>query len=271
MKLHNPTEIMVFLRDDIHHRLLTLKPGEIIDIEPYLRQSLTPYVQEFKLRWLLDDLDLPPGTQSENLDGSYSNFRAHKTQSDTEFNAAKAMGQSDSAEIADIWKQHDTITLIPHEATIKSEDKDSSNFIFPQESISERQAREEREAREAASGISPISGTEGRDDSPVFEEELSDEGPAYLRNTEAPTHLEGFGEELANEIVENDDDNNEEKLPNDAPVTFSQITLSTKAQLWQMADQLGVDATGTKKELIERICKYYWRVHHTNMQVGNNE
>ena len=267
MKLHNPGNAMIFLRDEVKRTLITLKPGGIISVEPHQRALFATYVQSFNLKWLLDADDLPSGTDPEAFEGTYAHFKKQGSD-DATFDATKAMAQSDAEEIADIWKEQDTIRFVPHASSQpqsqpkKSREGADTDFIFPvtsaKESTPQNSALEELTGEESEG---TVRGDSGGFYSPLSEN-ISAEGPDYLRNAAAPEGLEGFGEELLTQ-----EDPETDGLPDNAPVTMSQLTLSTKSQLWQMADQLGVDATGSKKEVVAKIVKYYWKVHYTNLQL----
>ena len=279
MRLHNPTPRMVFLRDDINRTMVVLKPEETISVLPHMRQVFAPYVQAFELKWLLDDSDLPPGMSNiDDTMGTHQYFNKHAKDEEV-FNAAKAVAQSDSAEIAEIWKENDVVSLVPHVSTRKPGTTTDDDFLFLKES-SEQETKTVHEIakvtdddlRAMLTGHDEAWEGEWKDgESPAVSSGSSSEGPDYLRNNDAPEGLEGFGgDEYSPENGEGIEGEATAKLPSDAPVTISQLTLSTKAQLFEMADKIGVDANGTKKEIIDRICKYWWKIHATKMSLDAN-
>ena len=273
MRLHNPTERMVFLRDDINRTMVVMKPKETISVAPHMRQVFAPYVQAFDLRWELDDTDLPPGMGGEDVAGTHRYFEKHDEEV---FNATKAVAQSDSAEIAEIWKEHDVVSLVPHVSTRKPGTETDDDFLFLKES-SEQETKivheiakvTDDDLRAMLTGHDEAWEGEWKDGEPsTVSADSKSEGPDYLRNNDVPDGLEDFGgEEYTSENGEGVDGGETTKLPHDAPVTISQLTLSTKAQLFEMADKIGVDANGTKKEIIDRICKYYWKTHATKISL----
>ena len=274
MRLHNPTERMVFLRDDINRTMVVMKPKETISVAQHMRQVFAPYVQAFELRWELDDTDLPPGMAGEDVAGTHRYFEKHDEEV---FNAAKAVAQSDSAEIAEIWKENDVVSLVPHVSTRKPGTETDDDFLFLKES-SEQETKTVHEIskvtdddlRAMLTGHDEAWEGEWKDgESPTSS--VPEDGPDYLRNNDVPEGLEGFGgDEYSPENGEGIEGEATAKLPSDAPVTISQLTLSTKAQLFEMADKIGVDANGTKKEIIDRICKYWWKIHATKMSLDAN-
>jgi hypothetical protein len=232
---------MVFIRDEVNSKFIVLKPEDILHVPPYLRDTLNKYVKEFQLRWLLDEEDLAPEARNKShlMEGTFNHYKAQKD--DTEFDAKAAVDQSDSEEIADIWKSQDVVRFEPHEALRTKPGQDSADFLEFTEDTPEK------------------TGTQ----TPVPEE-----GPDYLRSDVAPAELEDFGQSLM--IDEDPLALEQSPLPDTAPVTMSQLQLNTKAQLWEMCDKLGIDNTGTKKEIIDRICKYWWHAHRQDRQ-GNEK
>lgn len=253
------------MRDEVRHTLITIKPEEIVSIDPHLRQAVNQYVQTFELRWLLDDEDLAPDTRAraQLLEGTHSHFREQQKQQqeDGQFNASKALDQSDAAEIASIWKEHDTLTYVPHSA-IRTPGTDSADFLTLQEKAAQHEGPAPYQSDDDLFYCegNPLTGDEPST--------LPEDGPAYLRNSPAPTEVDDFGQDDPLSIMDVGSETGS-SLPDSAPVTLSQLQLYTKAQLWETADKLGIDNTGTKKDLIDRVCKYWWRVHHTNLQVLN--
>jgi hypothetical protein len=266
MKLYNPSDSLIALRDEINHTRIILHPKGIIDVQPHLVQSFSKYVRPLGLQWLLDDVDLPAHARikSEDIQGTHANFR--KTEKG--FDAQKAMEQSDATEIAEIWHEHDPVTYVPHETTVSA--KDNADFLFLKEDTSV--TKEETAASISTPEEFPSVSTAESIPS------VSDEGPDYLRNVSAPEELEEFGATLLTQdddlfagMGEGEEDEHEhELLPDSAPVTISQLRLSTKAALWEMGDKLGIDTTGTKQEIIQKLCKYHWKAHQLRLQMMQN-
>lgn len=260
MRLHNPTETYVFLRDELRRQLITLKPGETISIENHQRAIFAKYVQSFNLKWLLDKEDLPAGTSLDEIEGTFAHFAK---KDDMVFDPKAALDQSDAAEVAEIWKEQDTVRFVPHVSSkeyIKSVPP-ATDFLF----IKEEDTEEGKETNpEMGRGTDDeFTNPYGQWEAGTDASEIPEEGPNYLRSDPAPEEvLTPF---VANtSSVEYNNSEEEDGLPDDAPCTLSELRMSTKAQLWERCDKLGVDTSGTKNEIIGRICKYYWQVYYTN-------
>lgn len=264
MKLLNPTQRVVFLRDEVNRKLIVLKPGEMTNVLPTQREVFSKYVQGFQLRWILDTDDLPPHLREESGERQgtldyYHKYEQGKEDSTT-FDAVKALAQSDSQEIADLWKEHDTIRYIPHVSTNKPITPGSEeDFLFPKED-STAQIQEGKIIQE----ISPL--TDQEFDALLKGGESEED---FITSATSPTTI--FEEERReDELLETEEGDEDTRLPHNAPITLNQLTMSTKAQIWEMLDKLGLDTSGTKKELIKKIVKYYQNAHYTNIHNVNN-
>ncbi len=257
MKLLNPTDRVIFLRDEVNRKLIVLKPGELIDVSYTQREVFSKYVQGFQLRWILDDDDLPPALRgsSDERQGTLQYYRKHEQKDDGAdgFDAAKALAQSDSEEIANVWKEHDTVRYIPHVSTTKPITPGSpEDFLFFKEG-STTETQEGKVIQE----ISPLTREEFDTILTAGEREDGYEDTSVFEAETVGTDVRSYNE--------NDEG---DELPSTAPVTLNQLNMSTKAQLFEMCDKLGLDASGTKKYLIENIVKYYQNVHLLNISKG---
>lgn len=274
MKLHNCTKDIAFLRDTKKRNIITLLPGAMIDIEPYHLAEYKRCLQAAGLNVLFDEKDLPKEIQgnAEDYVGTFKYFQAHnnanKEEGDNSLNSPElseqSLGQSsdDAKEVSNIWKDQ----IAKENVSTELSSPPSSFFLFPKKNDDEITVTKtvheiSHITNEDLQGMFGADGADG-------EETLDDndhEGPAYLRNNPSPSReLEGFGGGGGdNDVL----DGGFGRLPESSPVTFSQLNLSTKAELWEMADKLGIESGGTKKEIITRLCEKYWLDHNLAVNV----
>jgi hypothetical protein len=265
MKLRNPTNKLVTLRLTKLGRILVLKPGDAVECDLRLRQEVSKFMKPFGLRMEIDDAELPSTVDPKRFAGTFQNEQER-------FNARLAKNQSDAKEVAEIWNKLD-------DGSQSEGNEDFSELLYTKRMEETKPPAEEKLGSTPKSAQRTLDGT--ATDAEEYDEDIPSEGPEYLREG-PPKGVEGFGEDLSEreewfptrfgvEGAENDRAGTEgsstatveeavemfDKAPEMCPYTKSQLLLSVKAQLWEICDQLGLDSSGTKKDIIDRIFSFY--------------
>jgi len=244
MRLRNPTQTMVYLKNERKREMIALKPGDAIVItDEQFRLSIGKLIQTFGLRWELDDDDLPAGTTSHNRVGTREYYDQHPTH-------LSSKPDDDIAEIQDVWAAVDLADEGTH----------------PAESMFYTKGAEERTPPQEVRGDAPDELAPPDDGPRVYgaldpallegvsaDPGVTEEGPDYLRST-SPDIIEGFGGESAE-----DDTRWDERVPEHCPYSKNQLQMMTKAQLWEITDKIGISSEGTKREVISRIFDHFAR------------
>lgn len=256
MKLRNPTNRVVLLK--LRSGTIVLKPNEYIEASMKIRLEAERFMKQFGLRWELDDNDLPPGTKASNYAGTYAFSEEHKN--DMLLDSKSVKNQNDSEEISDVWS-----SVIRHEYEEPETEKDEEmeDLIFIKKTVEDETVSERNKTREASSStgtdrteetIDEAQKTLQSEQQAESYEEVSEEGPDYLRET-PPEGVSGFGEDVVKQTEYQKI--HYEIAPESSPYTKSELMLGVKSRLWEICDELGLNNEGTKSDLINRIFRYY--------------
>lgn len=252
MKLRNSTRRIVTLKTKSHGTMI-LKPNDCIDASLQLRREVEGFVKQFGLRWELEDADLPPGTDASRYAGTHA-YAKNEQQFD-----ARAAQQDDTEEFASVWSEASENRAIEIDEPETEEDEE---LIFIKETVENKtssQGSETGEEAEVFGGTGEEAQTSETSQPEIsttetesHEEVFGEEGPDYLRS-EPPEGVEGFGDIKQTEYQKI----HYEVAPANSPYTKSELMLGVKARLFEICDDLGLNADGTKSELINRIFYYY--------------
>jgi hypothetical protein len=235
-----------------------LKPNDCIDATLQFRREVESFVKQFGLRWELEDADLPAGTDASKYAGTFafSQKQQEQQKSDEAFDA-RAAQQDDTQEFANVWSEVAENNFVE---TDESETEEDEELIFIKETVENETAPQRSETGETEEtkrgiGTEETSGEasqtlQSQSKSEPYEE-VSDEGPDYLRE-EPPDGVEGYGEKRTEYQKIH-----YEIAPPNSPYTKSELMLGVKSKLFEICDGLGLNTEGTKSDLINRIFYYY--------------
>lgn len=228
MKLRNTRDQMVRIRLPKHRINLEIMPLAVIEVDMKTRQALLPYMQDFGLTLEADNEDFQPNAiLPEN---KVSN---EKELPDGYYKKPYIEGKNDA----------------------EPTDEEMEDLLFPKGT--EETGQTETESNGDTSESTP--GDDGDSDGDEFEpigpaDEDQEEGDGETAVIE-PVGLEGTEEDLRTE-----EEQLEEELtgvPEACPYALTELQTKTKSELWEICEGLGLDASGTKKVLIERIVNFY--------------
>jgi hypothetical protein len=251
MKLRNTRTTLVSINLPAKGVKLVIQPLGVIDVDLRPRQVIAPYMFDFGLKLEADDADYAPGA------------------------IIPPKPKTDAEEIAEVWADAKRSEPSIPKASIVTDDKpveeeEIEGLLF----VKDTEEGEQGSSEESESTEESVQSNENGNEELAEGMEETGLSTAETKTTEAPKDDgdDALGSTLVFEDVSAEDGTRdgvpqvetgdgeeleEEKAPEACPYTQTQLQQSVKSELWEICEKLGLDADGTKKELIDRIFNFY--------------